>query len=410
MRAWQLVKNLYHRVQAHAWRWRYGRPDRGLMLYGITGTNGKTTTCYLLDSMLAEHFGRQRVGMMTTVALRIGERVVVNTTKLTTLPSRQVYHRLRDMRRAGVQHVVLELSSHALDQGRLAGVRLAGGIILNLEREHLDYHQTMAAYGRAKGKIISYLKPGASLVVREDIIEKLQIHPPAGGHKFQTLNLIRFTAEHAQSVITPLPGEWNRENVLAASLVARAGGVSEAAIEAGAHRVSQVPGRMEWVRTQNSPRVLIDYAVTPGALMRLYRYVRSETTGRIFAVLGAAGLRDRGKRPAMARAVAQFADEIILTREDPWTEDEEQIFKDLEQGLAPRSPRGAVGWRRIPDRREAIRYCLERAQRNAVVVVTGKGAEQSMAIGKKIIAWNDKQVVLELLGELEENKRMTKPQ
>ena len=217
-----------------------------------------------------------------------------------------------------------------------------------------------------------------------------------------------FTEEPAQGVSTPLPGDWNKENVLAASLLAEGVGVSGEAVRQGVLAVRQVPGRMEWVRLNDQfpmtndqlPRVLIDYAVTPGALDRLYEYVRGalrqaqgSQDGRIIAILGAAGRRDRGKRPSMARAVARYADEIVLTREDPWAEDEEQIFSDLEKGLVG----SAIPWRRIVDRREAIAYCLQKARQGDVVVVTGKGAERGMGVGKKIISWSDKKIVLELL-------------
>jgi UDP-N-acetylmuramyl tripeptide synthase len=394
MRLLQRAKNIYHFLQAQAWRLYFGRPDTALTLLGVTGTNGKTTTCYLLDSMLAHEFGRARVGMMTTVAVRTGEQLVANTTKLTTLPSRAVYRRLRDMHRAGVRQVVLELSSHALDQGRLAGITLAGAIVLNLEREHLDYHGTLAEYGRAKGKIARMLKAGAPLVVREDTIGKLHIT----NDRLQSLHVITFTAAQAEAVRTPLPGGWNRENVLAATLLARAYGIGPDAVAAGVAAVRHVPGRVEWIERAGRPRVIIDYAVTPDALRRLYAYVRSQESGKLYAVLGAAGLRDRGKRPGMARAAAELADEVVLTREDPWTESENQIFADLERGLVD----STVAWRRIVDRREAIRYCLAQAQAHDVVVVTGKGAEQGMAVGREIVPWNDRKVIEELLEEREE--------
>lgn len=352
-----------------------------------------------------------KVGMLSTVGIWLGEEERINETKMTTTDSAVVYRHLRRMRECGVEHVVLEMTSHALDQNRLAGMTLSGAIILNIEREHLDYHGTMEEYALAKAKIIDYVQVKSPVVVREDVVEKLK-NPclPAGrqNSKIKNVRLLLFTAEQAQGVSTPLPGDFNKENAWAASLLAKSVGVSEEAVRRGVMAVRQVPGRMEYVKlkTQNSkfktglPLVLIDYAVTPGALDRLYRYVREETAGKIFAVLGAAGKRDRGKRPDMARAVARYADEIVLTREDPWTEDEEQIFKDLEQGLAPRSPEGEVGWRRIPDRREAIGFALEKAQPGDVVVVTGKGAETGMGIGKKIIPWNDREIICELLKEV----------
>ena len=228
-----------------------------------------------------------------------------------------------------------------------------------------------------------------------------------------------WTSEGAEQVDTPMLGAVNKENAAAAQLVAEALGIAADKIQAGINKVENVPGRMEWVREQGKPAVLIDYAVTPDALARLYDSVRKETKGKIYAVLGACGLRDRGKRPLMARVVAERADELVLTREDPWTEDEEQIFNDLEKGLTmtTASPtRGEItsdhtpcvttsdhvpcaAWRRIADRREAIKYCISQAGEQDVVVVTGKGAETGMAIGKEIVPWNEKKVVQELLKE-----------
>jgi UDP-N-acetylmuramyl tripeptide synthase len=394
IRTWQHLKNVYHLIQAHAWRWRYGRPDRALSILGVTGTNGKTTTCYVLDSILAVHLGRARVGMLTTTAVRIGAAEQINETKLTTLPSRAVYRTLSAARAAGVTHVVLEVTSHALDQNRVAGLALDGAILLNIAREHLDYHQTMAAYTAAKARIVSYLKRGAPFVVRADVLDRL-----AGeSARLGAVRVLSFTAAEAQDVVTALPGDFNKENVLAASKLAEALGISAQSIEQGISRLRHVPGRMEWVNAESgapAPRVLIDYAVTPDALEQLYRLVRREAKGKIFAVFGAAGQRDRGKRELMARVVSQFADEVVLTREDPWGEDEEQIFADLERGLTHAS--GA--WRRIGDRRAAIRYCLAHAGPNDVVVVTGKGAERGMALGRRIIPWSDRAVIEELLAE-----------
>lgn len=392
-RGWQLIKNCYHWLEAHVWQAVYGYPDRGLALYGVTGTNGKTTTSYLLAAILTRQYGADKVGMLTTVALRVGEKTITNTTKLTTLPSSVVYRYLADMKKAGVTQVVLEVTSHALDQHRLSGLRLAGAIILNIAREHLDYHVTMERYARAKQRIIKYLKPGAPLVGKGDdeyvaailsAARKLQ-HP-----------VWEFSQEEAKVVLTPLEGAVNQENALAASLLARAAGIPEAVIAAGIQAVKSVPGRMEWIEAPQGFRVVIDYAVTPDALDRLYAHVRSRTAGRIFGVLGAAGLRDRGKRPAMAAAAAGYADELILTREDPWTEPEEQIFSDLEKGL----PATHTPWQRIIDRREALQYALGKARRGDVIIATGKGAEEGMGIGKEIIPWNERRIIEEIIAKL----------
>ena len=154
MRTWQQLKNVYHFFQAHWWRVCFGWPGRGMKIYGVTGTNGKTTTCYVLASILREAYGKDKVGMLTTVGIWLGNKEEINETKMTTTDSRKVYRYLKEMRESGVEQVVLEVTSHALDQNRLAGLRLDGAIILNIEREHLDYHETMEKYAAAKGKIV----------------------------------------------------------------------------------------------------------------------------------------------------------------------------------------------------------------------------------------------------------------
>lgn len=386
MRLYQQLKNIYHFFQAHLWRIVYGFPDKGLKLYGVTGTNGKTTTCIVLGSMLRQEHGREKVGLLTTIVFWLGEDEIVNETKMTTMKSRDVFQNLATMKKRGVTHVVLEVTSHALDQYRLAGLVLQGAIITNIAREHLDYHITMEAYAKAKLQILHYLRPNAPFVANNKIpIPKTQ-NP-----------IIKFSSEEAKSVQTPLPGEFNRENVLAAMKLARAVGISEQAIQKGIEAVTHVPGRIEYVNAPQGFKAVIDYAVTPDALEKLYQHVSAlrQAQGKIYAILGAAGLRDRGKRPDMSGVVAQYVDELVLTREDPWTEPEEQIFSDLEAGLRE----AKIPWRKIVDRREALAYFIQKAQPGDVIVVTGKGAERGMAIGKEIIPWHERTVVEELIRE-----------
>lgn len=388
IRAWQQLKNIYHYLQAQLWRAVYGWPDRGLTMYGVTGTNGKTTTCHLVASMLQAAHGAPAVGMLTTIAFWLGEEKIINETKMTTLPSRAVFSYLRQMRHRGVRYVVLELTSHALDQHRVAGVELSGAIILNVAREHLDYHGTMLAYASAKEKIIDLLKADAPVVGK---VDDPFVAPMLTRARQRGFRVVEFTATASTPPAT-LPGAVNQENTTAAALLMEAAGIASAAITQGIAALPAVPGRMQWIELPSGARALIDYAVTPDALERLYRDVRQSTRGKIYAVLGACGLRDRGKRPDMARVVAQYADELVITREDPWTESEEQIFSDLEKGLTATT----IPWQRIVDRRDALNYFVARAQSGDVIVATGKGAETGMGIGKQVIPWNEAEIILEL--------------
>jgi len=155
VRLYQQLKNIYHLCQAHAWRLWYGRPERGMKMYGVTGTNGKTTTSILLGSILREVYGKDKVGLITTIVFWLGGEEKVNETKMTTMRSQDLFRLLREMKDRGVERVVIEITSHALDQHRLAGIALDGAIILNIAREHLDYHGTMQEYAKAKKSITS---------------------------------------------------------------------------------------------------------------------------------------------------------------------------------------------------------------------------------------------------------------
>lgn len=394
---WQELKNIGHFFETHLWRIVYGSPNIGMHIYGITGTNGKTTTTYLLTSILEQAYGKEKVGMLSTVSLRVGGKEEMNTSKMTTLPSRKVFSYLAAMKKAGVEHVVLEVTSHALHQHRLAGITLEGAIILNIAREHLDYHKTMKHYAAAKGKIVSLLAPHAPLIGKQDdpLVQNILL-----GAEQQGVKVVWMKANDIEAAHTPLAGSINKENAAAASLLSRAIGISQDVVQQGIDSVTMVPGRME-ILEKNGITVVIDYAVTPDALDRLYKEMKAKASGlpagrqgRVLGILGAAGLRDRGKRPDMARAVAKYADQIIVTREDPWTESEEQIFQDLEEGLKESS----IHWQRIVDRREAIATLISIAKPGDIVIITGKGAERGMAMKDGIIPWNEREIVEELLG------------
>lgn len=390
MNYYQQLKNIYHFLQAHWWRLYYRWPDRQLKLYGVTGTNGKTTTTIVLGSILRAAHGGEKVGLLSTEIFWFGSKEVPNETHMTSVDAAQVFRYLRDMVAHGVTHVALEMTSHALDQHRLAGLRLQGAIILNIAHEHLDYHKTMEEYARAKARIIDYVIPGGTVVVKKDDewIEKiLEWRGLSTGEV-----VIGFTTADAKTVTTPLPGDFNQENVLAASLLAKAVGLSPEAIGRGVAAVKQVSGRVEWINLPNGARAVVDFALTPYSYERLFKYLRAETTGKLIGVFGAAGRRDKGKRPLITRAVAQYADEIVLTQDEPYDDPEEEIYQQLEAGLADTT----IPWQRIPDRREAIKYAWQKSKAGDVVAVVGMGNYNARMVGDKKIPWNDKQVIYDL--------------
>ena len=363
-----------------------------MRIYGVTGTSGKTTTVWVLDAILAEEFGRDRVGMISTELFRVGAKEVPNETHMTSINSRKLNGLLRQMRFAGVKHVVIEMTSHALDQKRMAGLKLAGAIITNITREHLDYHKTMSSYAAAKGKIVNYLVPDGILVGNASDKWASRILHKAQSKKHKTQS---FTHEQAQSVKTSLLGDFNKENVLAAMTLARAVGVPEEAIAKGVAEIKQVPGRLEWLNTPWGARVMIDFAQTPNEYERLYQSLRSQVYGKLIGVFGAAGRRDREKRPVIAKTVAQYADEIILTQDEPYGDPEDEIYAGLEAGLTD----AIIPCQRIEDRREAMKYAIEKTRAGDVVAVTGMGNYTTRAVGEEMIPWNDKKIAEELIRE-----------
>lgn len=391
-RFWQQIKNTYHFLQAHWWRFWYRRPDQRLTLYGVTGTNGKTTTAFVLGHILRTAQGRAKVGLLTSEVFWFGDVEEQNKTHMTSMNARLLYTFLRRMVDQKVTQVVLELTSHALDQYRLAGLALDGAIITNITHEHLDYHKTMPAYAQAKARIATYLVSDGVLVGNEDdgwvkkILQKLRAQNPK-------LMIIGFTKEQATELETNLPGAFNHENVLAASLLAREIGIDTAHIQQAITVIPHIPGRVEWIESPAGFRVMVDFALTPDAVERLYAYVRQEVSGRIIAVFGAAGRRDRTKRPKIAAIVARYADEIVITQDEPYTEDEEQIYAELEAGLVGTS----LPWQRIEDRREALRYALGKARAGDAVIVTGMGNFSTRMVGGREIPWNDRAEILALL-------------
>lgn len=404
----QGTKNLAHIAEAYLSALRFGLPARGMVIAGVTGTNGKTTTANLLARML-EADGK-RVALASTVSFRIAGRERVNASKFTTLGGYHLQKFLREARDAGCTHIVLEVSSHALDQGRIAGVPFAVAVITNVTREHLDYHKTMEEYRRAKRRLIDI---AGTAVVNFDMWEPeyflgrtkrkktfSTVDPTAdllAENLAMTLDGSRFSVAETP-VSLSLPGKFNVENALAALAVASVLGVPMETAAKAASEITVVPGRMESVPNDIGATILIDYAVTPDSLGKLYDLVSSMKKGgaKIVSVFGACGDRDRGKRPMMGEIVSSVADIIILTDEDPYYEDPERILDEVEEGIRNKEMGSALF--RIRDRREAIRKGLSLLSAGDILLVTGKGAEEVMQVRDRKIPWNDKKVILEELG------------
>ena len=404
----------------------FGRPADELDLVGITGTNGKTSTSFLVESMVRA--AGRRVGLIGTIEVRFADerRRSVNTTP----ESLDLQRTLREMRTRGVEAVAMEVSSHGLALGRVEGCRFAAAALTNVTQDHLDFHGDMAGYVDAKVRLFrDHLRPGAAAVVNVDDpsagafvaaaraagarLLRVSRRPDAAAEIAVLRADVRLDGTRATlrvpggelELASPLVGEFNVENLAVAVGVAVGLGVSHDAIARGVASCPQVPGRVERVAGEAAgPIVLVDYAHTPDAVEKLLRTLRPLARGRLIAVFGCGGDRDRGKRPLMAQAVAAFCDRAIATSDNPRTEDPEKILDDLEPGLraltrvAPEALDGTSrAWTRVPDRRRAIELALGLARPEDTVVIAGKGHEDYQIIGRERLPFDDREEALRAL-------------
>jgi UDP-N-acetylmuramoyl-L-alanyl-D-glutamate--2,6-diaminopimelate ligase len=354
----------------------YGDPTAELELVGVTGTNGKTTSAYLIRHLMEA--GGRRCGLLGTVKRVVGgvEEEVVRTTP----EAIDLQHTFRRMVDGGDRACAMEVSSHALELGRVAGIRFAARLFTNLTQDHLDFHETMEAYFEAKRRL--FAAPGPVSVVNVDdpygrrlesevdcvtfAIER-EADYRARDIEFDLMGS-RFTVDTPDGplrVDSPLPGLFNVLNVLGAVAAVRVLGVEEISLDG----FGRVPGRFEPVDEGQQFGVLVDYAHTPDSLENVLRAARAVTRGRLHVVFGAGGDRDRGKRPLMGEAARRLADRVLVTSDNPRSEEPEAIIDEIMRGA------GAEAVREV-DRRRAIAMAVEDAQPGDVVVIAGKGHEQ----------------------------------
>jgi UDP-N-acetylmuramoyl-L-alanyl-D-glutamate--2,6-diaminopimelate ligase len=427
----QSLKNYYHLFQAILANIWFGFPSRRLKIIGVTGTNGKTTTTQMIVKILEE--AGFKVAVASTINFKIGGKEWVNDTKFTTFSSFKLQEFLKKAVSAGCEYAIIEVTSHALDQNRVWGIDFSVAVVTNVTREHLDYHKTMQKYQKAKEKLFAMAeknKDGVAVVnlgmegvgefLRYRIREKYgyRIEIPSAKNKIPDQNIKEIIAEKIDLEIENtkyqiqginfqinLPGEFNIENALAATCVGLSQGIGLEKISEALEKIKGVPGRMERIENNRGLEIIVDYAVTPDSLEKLYNYIgriKKENT-KIIAVFGSCGERDRGKRPIMGEIVAQHADYCFVTNEDPYGEDPKQIIDEVFSGVLKHKKENENAWR-ILDRREAIKKSVQTAGGGDIVVVTGKGAEETMALAEKRIPWNDPKVIREILSEQEKEK------
>jgi UDP-N-acetylmuramoyl-L-alanyl-D-glutamate--2,6-diaminopimelate ligase len=356
----------------------FGDPTAELSVVAVTGTNGKTTTAYLLWSILDA--AGQHPGLLTNVERRVGS--TTRTVGLNTPESIDLQRLFREMVDAGNRACVMEATSMASSKGRLDGTRFAVLVFTNLTQDHLDFHGTMDDYFEAKRRLFAHASRAVVNVADEYGARLAQELPEA----------VTFRPDEGLGGIDlKLPGRFNVENAAAAATAARALGIDEGAIKRGIEAVDRVPGRFESVDEGQPFTVLVDYAHTPGALEAALESARELARGRVICVFGAGGDRDRDKRPLMGQVVAELADIALVTSDNPRSEDPATIAAEVAHGLDLDVEL---------DRRRAIERVLEQAREGDVVVIAGKGHEQGQEIAGRKLPFDDREVVRDTLRRL----------
>ena len=398
----------------------HGDPSARLKMIGVTGTNGKTTTTYLCKALL-EGIGR-RVGLIGTVGYQIGQETL--PAPHTTPGALDLQALLAKMVESGLTAAVMEVSSHALALDRTSGCEYDVAVFTNLTQDHLDFHHTMDEYFEAKLRLFTGLAGGQKAVklaiVNVDDPRGATIRAacpvPVWGYAIQnqadlkaerlclSLTGTTFTAATPAGsfiVESRLVGEHNVYNLLGAIGVAlHDGATSDQICEATAH-ITNVPGRFERVSSGQDFTVVVDYAHTEDALLRLLTAAQALKTDRIITVFGCGGDRDRGKRPKMGRTAVEYSDVVVLTSDNPRTEDPMAILHEVEVGVRDALERRShVQYHLVPDRREAIGAAIREAQRGDMVLIAGKGHEDYQIIGTKKFHFDDREVAREAIQQL----------
>lgn len=411
----------------------YNRPSQRLKLVGVTGTNGKTTVTYLLESILKA--AALEPGVLGTINYRFKDRIV--PAHHTTPESLDLQRMLAEMAAAGVQAVAMEVSSHALAQERVRGLEFDVGVFTNLSRDHLDYHRDMDEYFAAKSRLFSdYLSVSpkarkAAVIYGEDpragaLIELARahglevwtygegqhwdVHPLVIEKDVTGLRGKIAAKQRALEFASSLIGTANLQNIMGSAAAGLALGLAPECVAEGINRLRAVPGRVEKVDNPCAITILVDYAHTPDALEKVLAAVRPLTQGRLITVFGCGGDRDRGKRPVMGEIAARLSDLVLVTSDNPRSEEPSAILSEIEAGIGKtglkkfRLPglgsrvadhQGERGYLLEPDRRAAIRTALDWAQPGDLVLIAGKGHEGYQILGTGKIHFDDREVARE---------------
>jgi UDP-N-acetylmuramoyl-L-alanyl-D-glutamate--2,6-diaminopimelate ligase len=388
----------------------FNNPEEKLKIVGITGTTGKTTTAYLVHSILNQ--AHWKPGLVTTIESFDGKRW--EPAERTTPESLDLFRMFDLMVRSSLKSTVMEVSSHALSLHRVDGVPFVANVFTNLGRDHLDFHKTMEDYFHAKSRMFRNLTENQKVVLNWDDPYSQRIRKITEGEVFtfsmdkdeatvrhishqvkkDGMQILLATPEGEVRVETPLLGDFNIYNILAAVTTAVSLGLQSNFIAEGIREMKRIPGRCEYYSTSFGVTIYVDYAHTPEGLRNILKAIWDTRPENLIVVFGAGGDRDRGKRPQMGKAADDFADIIILTNDNPRSEEPEEIIAEIGRGIYDQKKVTV-----IPDRREAIRSALARAAKRDAVLVAGKGHETYQEIAGQKFPFDDHQVIEEYIKE-----------
>ena len=394
----------------------YGLPGQKIKVIGVTGTDGKTTVN--LITHILNHAGIL-TGMISTTAFQIGDEKIINKTKRTSVSPFLLHKMLRKMLQKKCEYVVLEVSSHALEQKRFWGIAFDIAVLTNITPEHLDYHSTMEEYqkiksilfqGLTKSKIKSNQKKTMVLNYSDPVYEKFNQFSADEKLSYGLTKKADFFANRIKlntdksdfnlhykneeiAISLPLVGEFNIENALAAASATYSIGLSFEQIKLGLENFSGVEGRMEKIDEGQNFNVIVDFALTPEALRKLFATAKKITQGKIIGVLGCTGDRDQTKRPIVGQMATEMLDVFILTDDETYTENGDKIRNEIKLGIQQTNKKIDQDWYEISDRLKAIRFALKIAKKNDTILIPGMGAEYTRNMGGKEIEWDEREIV-----------------
>lgn len=397
-----------HLIEAVLFNIIYGFPAKNMKVIGVTGTNGKTTTCFMIHSMMVK--AGKKTGLMTTVGYGVDKDIQPQMVHMTSQPVPVLMKRLKAMKQQGVEWLILETTSHALAQNRVWGIPYSVAVLTNLTHEHLSYHGTFAKYRDAKRKlfqlanknkkglqmgIINAEDPNAGLFTTDiknhltygikegDMLAK-HIDMKASGSRFAAV-----VDDEEYWITCNVPGTFNIFNSMAAAGVGRVIGLDKKDIEEGVSALKSVEGRMTHVQEGQDFDVIVDYAHTPDSFEKLFKDMKTVIKGRMIVLFGSLGGGDKGKRPQQGELAGEYADIVVITEEDDRMENPEVIMADIARGAEKAGKVRDKDLFLVHDRSEAIAFAFSKAQKGDTVLLLGKGHEKTIETKGQERAWNE---------------------